>query len=85
MNIIFDVIMRYFFNAPTLWSGQLSEWLLCGSVLLASGYAFSKDAHVRVDVIYRYFSSSNIIPLLCFYWSGIMGRRHYGMESNKNR
>ena len=58
-SVTYDVIGRYFFNAPTFWSTQLSEWLLCGTVFLAAGYALSIDAHVRVDVIYSRFSIRN--------------------------
>jgi TRAP-type mannitol/chloroaromatic compound transport system permease small subunit len=78
MNIVYDVTMRYFFNAPTLWSGQLSEWLLCGSGLLAAGYALLKDAHVRVDIIYRHFSPRNqaivelVTSFLFFVFTGAL-------------
>ena len=49
--IIFEVISRYFFNAPTDWSGQLSEQFFCLSILLSAGYIHKHDGHVNVPLI----------------------------------
>lgn len=49
---IYDVVLRYFFNAPTIWGLELVTALAGIHYLLAGGHALQKNAHVRIDVIY---------------------------------
>lgn len=52
----YEVIARYVFNSPTNWAHE-SMFLMFGMQYLISGaYAFREDSHVRVDVVYQYFS-----------------------------
>ena len=52
----YEVLARYVFNSPTNWAHE-SMFLMFGmQYLLAGGYALRENAHVRVDVIYAYFS-----------------------------
>jgi len=52
----YEVIARYVFNSPTNWAHE-SMFLMFGmQYLLAGGYVLREGAHVRVDVIYSYFS-----------------------------
>ncbi len=53
---LYDVVMRYFFDAPTIWAYGLSGLLLGPFWLLAGGYVLLQDAHVRMDVFYRRLS-----------------------------
>lgn len=49
--MIFEVIMRHFFNAPTLWAFDVS-YMLNGCIFIgASSYALLKDGHVRVTFL----------------------------------
>lgn len=32
---IYEVFVRYFFNAPTTWSNDVSRWFLCATLMLA--------------------------------------------------
>ena len=54
--ILFEVVMRDFFSAPTFWGYEVT--LALGASLYAIGYAYaeSKHAHVRVDVFYIHMS-----------------------------
>ena len=50
--VSFDVLMRYAFNAPTLW-GVETATMMCGSLFaLAASYALRHRANVRIDLIY---------------------------------
>jgi TRAP-type mannitol/chloroaromatic compound transport system permease small subunit len=52
----YEVLARYVFNSPTNWAHE-SMFLMFGmQYLLAGAFAYREDAHVRVDVIYEYFS-----------------------------
>jgi TRAP-type mannitol/chloroaromatic compound transport system permease small subunit len=54
--ILFEVVMRDFFSAPTFWGYEVT--LAFGAALYAIGYSYaeSKHSHVRVDVFYVHMS-----------------------------
>lgn len=54
--ILYEVLSRYLFNAPTKWSNEISQYLLTAVVMLGGGYCLAEREHVRVDVLYRNFS-----------------------------
>ena len=54
--IMYEVVSRYFFNAPTRWSNEISQYLLTGVVMLGAGFCLVHDGHVRVDIFHRNFS-----------------------------
>jgi len=54
--IVYEVVARYVFNAPTIWSMEINQYLFCMISMLAGGYCLLKDGHVRVDIIYPRFS-----------------------------
>lgn len=49
--IIYDVVMRYGFNAPTLWAFDLTKMLYGFYFVLLGGYALRHGSHVRVDLV----------------------------------
>ena len=63
-----EVIMRYAFNSPTIWSTELVTYLSGALYLMGGAYALSHGIHVRVDVIYGRFSQRTraIIDLATF-------------------
>ena len=49
---VYEVVMAYVFNAPTLWNFDFSMQMY-GAILMMSGaYCLATEAHVRGDVIY---------------------------------
>ena len=70
---VYEVVMAYVFNAPTLWNFDFSMQMY-GAILMMSGaYTLAQEAHVRGDVIYRLFSNrvqASIDFVLYFiFWS----------------
>jgi len=56
MGTVYDVIMRYFFKAPTKWAYELT-WMEYGALFMLGGaYGLRHRIHVRVDVIYNTYS-----------------------------
>jgi len=51
LSISYDVIMRYFFKAPTTWSFEVSRYMLIMVVFLGGGWALPADGHVSVDIV----------------------------------
>lgn len=50
--VVYEVMMRYVFNAPTVWGLELTIYLCAATYLMAGAYAHLYDAHVKVDVLY---------------------------------
>jgi len=51
--ISYDVMMRYLFNAPTIWSNVLSYLLGATFVFLGLAYVWYHDKNVRIDMFYN--------------------------------
>ena len=50
--MLYDVVARYVFGAPTLWGYDVNTFLMGAAFVLSIGYALSLDSHVRVDLLY---------------------------------
>ena len=48
---VFEVVMRYVFNMPTMWAWDVNRQLQGAVVVMGIGYALLHDSHVRVDVL----------------------------------
>lgn len=85
--MFYEVILRYFFAAPTLWVEELSRWLGGIIFLLAGLYAMQQRSHIRVLILYDAVSrplqrvmdllSTIGIAIFCFavtagYWKNAM-------------
>jgi TRAP-type mannitol/chloroaromatic compound transport system permease small subunit len=48
----YEVVMRYAFNAPTVWAYEVAAMLMGTSLLVTIAYAMVTESHVRVDFLY---------------------------------
>ena len=55
--ILYEVIARYVFNAPTTWA--FGDMRMLGGALIVLGWAYAQlhNSHIRVDVFYTHFSA----------------------------
>jgi TRAP-type mannitol/chloroaromatic compound transport system permease small subunit len=56
--IVFEVAMRYLFNAPTLWAFEVTNFLFGVNFMLGFAYAHKHNGHVAVDVFEARLSSA---------------------------
>lgn len=49
--VTYDVVLRYFFNNPTIWVMELSGYAMALSVTLAAAFTLKEGGHVIVDVV----------------------------------
>lgn len=61
--VLMEVFARYFFNAPTTWSNEVDQYLLCALVMFGGGYTLRKNAHTRVDIIYIRFTDRGMAKI----------------------
>lgn len=80
--ILYEVVMRYFFAAATLWVNEMSLWIAGGIYLSAGLYAMQQRSHIRIFIIYdlaplwlrRTFDVISVICVIIFafavFWGG---------------
>src|SRR3970040_648146 len=54
--VAWEVIARYAFNAPTVWSFELTYMLYGTIFMLGAAYALHKGAHIRTDFFFEKWS-----------------------------
>lgn len=50
--MLYDVIARYVFNAPTQWAFELTLFIFSYATLLGGGYVLLHRGHVNLDIFY---------------------------------
>jgi TRAP-type C4-dicarboxylate transport system permease small subunit len=68
--IFYEVVARYFFQAPTLWANELSLFLGGMGYLFAGLFAMQQRSHIRVTALYDHVSPTwkrvfDAIALVC--------------------
>jgi TRAP-type mannitol/chloroaromatic compound transport system permease small subunit len=66
--VVYEVIARYIFDAPTIWAYDLSLFLFGYIAALGGAYAQQKKAHINVDILYLTVSPKvrNIFNLISY-------------------
>ncbi len=54
-GVSYEVFVRYVLGAPTTWAFDISYITYGALFLMAGAYALSRNAHVRADVVYRFW------------------------------
>ena len=66
--LVYEVMMRYFFNRPTVWAQELSSLLYAIFFLIGGVYDMRWNDHIRVDILYNKLSKRNKCILDLFTW-----------------
>jgi TRAP-type mannitol/chloroaromatic compound transport system permease small subunit len=74
--MVYEVVARYAFVAPTMWAYDISRMLYGALFMLGAGYALSRGVHIRADFIYRTWTARNqgrvdALLYLLFYFPGL--------------
>jgi len=56
LAVAYEVIARYAFNAPTIWSFDVTYMLYGTIFMLGAAYALHKGAHIRTDFFFEKWS-----------------------------
>jgi TRAP-type mannitol/chloroaromatic compound transport system permease small subunit len=57
--VVYEIVARYAFRAPTTWAYDVSYMLYGTLFMMAGAYALSRNGHVRGDFLYRNFRPVN--------------------------
>jgi TRAP-type mannitol/chloroaromatic compound transport system permease small subunit len=71
--LVWEVILRYVFNSPTVWAHELSAILYAIFFLLGGAYTLRWKAHINVDIVYyslppRVRAIVDLITWMVFYY-----------------
>ena len=77
LGMVYEVLARKLFTAPTMWAYDMSRFLYGALFMLGAGYALSKGVHIRADFLYRNFKikTQGVIDFwlyLLFYFPGLI-------------
>ena len=81
--VMYEVIMRYFFNAPTLWAFDFTIQMYGAVFMMGGASAMSTKTHVKADMYYNRLSekgqaSLDLILFICFYAPGVFALTYAG-------
>lgn len=71
--MIYEVVARYFFTAPTVWAYDVSRMLYGAMFVLGAAYVLSRGLHIRSDFLYRRWSVrtqgwvDTVLYVTCFF------------------
>lgn len=86
--LIYEVVLRYVFESPTIWAHETAQMLYGVHFMLLGGFILLYGAHVRMDVFYSRWSTRTkakvdsatailaLIFLSIFLWQAIGGVWH---------
>jgi TRAP-type mannitol/chloroaromatic compound transport system permease small subunit len=71
--VVFEVILRYFFNSPTICNFEVTKQLYGFYFMILAGYGLLHGSHVSVDIFYSHLSKKtkailDIISYLLFFF-----------------
>ena len=77
LGMVYEVLARKLFLAPTIWAYDISRFLYGALFMLGAGYALSKGVHIRADFLYRNFKVKtqgrvDFWLYLLFYFPGLI-------------
>ncbi len=64
--VLYEVVARTFFGAPTSWGNETTIYLSAMAYLLVGGYALLHHRHVRIDVLYQLLAPRTRVRLDAF-------------------
>jgi len=66
--LLYEVIMRYAFNRPTVWAHEISGMLYAVYFLLGGAYALRWGGHIQIEFLYVRLSPRKRAIIDCCTW-----------------
>jgi TRAP-type mannitol/chloroaromatic compound transport system permease small subunit len=75
--VVYEVVARYVFSAPTIWSFEVTYMLYGAMFMLGAAYALRAGAHIRTDFFYEKWSvrtraAIDSLAYVAFFFPGII-------------
>ena len=74
--MVYEIVARYWFHAPTVWAYDISRMLYGAMFMLGAAYGLSRGLHIRADFLYRTLPVRaqawiDLVLYLIFYFPGL--------------
>ncbi len=63
LSVCWEVVMRYFFNSPTIWVMEICGYTLLWIPFLSAAWALREGYHVKMDIITVHLSPKSLSVL----------------------
>ena len=94
--VIYEVVRRHFFNAPTGWGYDTCWMLFAAQFLIGGAFTHMRKGHIRIDIIYSILSERAkliydtiiniviiLVPAIMFVWAGVVFAADAWMSGEK--
>jgi TRAP-type mannitol/chloroaromatic compound transport system permease small subunit len=93
-SLVYEVVARYFFDAPTVWAYDMTFMLYGTFFMIGSAWTLQKGGHIRTDVYYARWSPRTqarvdlacyailFFPALCVF--GWLGAEYFWKSFQQN-
>ncbi len=94
--VIYEVVMRHLFNAPTGWGYDTCWMLFAAQFLIGGAFTLLRKGHIRIDIIYGVLSERAkliydtlivivviLLPMLLLTYAGIIFAAEAWMSGEK--
>ena len=54
--LLYEIVLRYLFNAPTIWAHGITQRVVATYAILLGAYTLRQGGHVKVDILYNRLS-----------------------------
>jgi TRAP-type mannitol/chloroaromatic compound transport system permease small subunit len=83
LELVYDTAARYLFNAPTIWSYDISYMLYGTLFMLGAAWTLQQEEHVRIDILSgrlspRTRATVDVLGYLLFFFPAVGALFAYG-------
>ncbi|MGD9671387.1 MAG: TRAP transporter small permease subunit [Hyphomicrobiaceae bacterium] len=66
--LVYEVVARYFFNAPTIWAYDVTFITYGTFFMLGAAYTLQRNGHIRTDSFYAYWpvEKQGLVDTICY-------------------
>lgn len=67
-SLVYEVVARYLFNAPTVWAYDMTYMLYGSFFMLGAAYTLQRKGHIRTDLLYGFWPPrrQGIVDAVCY-------------------
>lgn len=68
LSLVYEVVARYFFNAPTIWAYDMTFMTYGAFFMLGAAYTLMRGGHIRTDSLYGAWSpqTQGLVDTVCY-------------------
>jgi len=57
ISVTYEVVFRYFFNSPTIWSVEVSRYCMVYVFFMGLAYTLRDKSHINIEIVIKFLST----------------------------